>query len=40
MAEDHQHEEDYQHKYVIIVGGTIGGLVVLIGILGILANLG
>lgn len=39
MAEDSHHDEDYQHKYVAIIGGTLGGIILLIGIIGILANL-
>ena len=31
--------EDFQQKYVVIVGTVMGGLVLLIGILGIIVNI-
>ena len=31
--------EDFQNKYVVIVGTVMGGLVLLIGILGIIVNI-
>ncbi len=32
--------EDFQHKYVAIVGFIMGGIVLLVGIVGIIVNLG
>ena len=31
--------EEFQHKYVIIVGAVMGGIVFLIGILGVIVNI-
>jgi hypothetical protein len=31
--------EDFQHRYVVIVGAVMGGLVLLVGILGVIVNI-
>ena len=31
--------EDFQNKYVIIVGAIIGGIILLVGILGVIVNI-
>jgi len=39
MAED-QHHDEFQHRYVATVATIIGGTVMLLGMLGIVLNLG
>lgn len=31
--------EEFQHKYVAIVGAVMGGVVLLLGILGVIVNI-
>jgi hypothetical protein len=40
MAEDSEHHDDFQHRYVATVATILGGSVMLLGMLGILLNLG
>ena len=39
MAEDIEHKEEFEHKYVGLVASIIGLVVVLLGFLGIFFNL-
>lgn len=40
MAEDNYHKsEDFDHKSVALVATTIGGVVLLLGLVGIMVNL-
>ena len=32
-------EEEFQHKYVVIVASVMGGVVLLLGLLGIFVNI-
>jgi len=31
--------EEFQHKYVVIIGSVMGGVVFLLGILGVIVNI-
>lgn len=39
MADD-QHHDEFQHRYVATVASIIGGTVLVIGLIGIVLNLG
>lgn len=40
MSEEHHDHEEFQHRYVAVVATTIGAVVVTLGLIGILLNLG